>query len=295
MKLCVMLYSLHRGWVHCSRRIGARRDYGNPARSRAWPRARRSCGYRAPGCSACRWSAPGAMSFPARWSPENHKRVTCIIKRLHWRKISWKRKKISWVTQASSFSAPWLRANKHRKKPRERTRPKQYACMYIYERTVSGSPPRKLLQSPSDFQIRDEVAIILLVPKELPIGASRYIFRESDSPTEISLLRFFRKVYISNKSTRGWKKKKGINNNIRVESHLSDDGLLAGVAAALLRSVDSLAAHVCLEVAKHRVQLVLSDVRDRLGGRRVALVLRLIVMARARLRYVHPRRRLLGR
>lgn len=71
--------------------------------------------------------------------------------------------------------------------------------------------------------------------------------------------------------------------------HLADDGLLAGAAAALLRGIDTLATHVCLEVAKHRVQLVLLDVGDRLGGRLVALVLRLIVVGRAGLRYLDPR------
>lgn len=43
--------------------------------------------------------------------------------------------------------------------------------------------------------------------------------------------------------------------------HLSDNGLLAGAAAALLARVDTLATHVCLQVAEHRVQVVL------LGGR----------------------------
>lgn len=43
--------------------------------------------------------------------------------------------------------------------------------------------------------------------------------------------------------------------------HLSDDGLLAGAAAALLARVDSLATHVCLQVAEHGVQVLF------LGGR----------------------------
>lgn len=40
---------------------------------------------------------------------------------------------------------------------------------------------------------------------------------------------------------------------------LADDGLLAGAAASLLGCVDSLAAHVCLQITKHRIQRVLFD------------------------------------
>lgn len=41
--------------------------------------------------------------------------------------------------------------------------------------------------------------------------------------------------------------------------YLAHDGFLAGVAASLLSRVNSLAAHVGLEVAKHRIQLVLLE------------------------------------
>lgn len=41
------------------------------------------------------------------------------------------------------------------------------------------------------------------------------------------------------------------------DSYLAHDGLLAGVAASLLSSVDSLAAHVGLKITKHRIQLIL--------------------------------------
>lgn len=36
--------------------------------------------------------------------------------------------------------------------------------------------------------------------------------------------------------------------------HLSDDGLLAGVAASLLGGLDSLAAHVCSERSEHMLK-----------------------------------------
>jgi len=42
-------------------------------------------------------------------------------------------------------------------------------------------------------------------------------------------------------------------------SYLAHNGLLAGVAASLLSRVDTLAAHVGLEVAEHRIQLILFD------------------------------------
>lgn len=41
--------------------------------------------------------------------------------------------------------------------------------------------------------------------------------------------------------------------------YLADDGLFAGTAASLLRRVDTLAAHVGLEIPKHRIQLVLLE------------------------------------
>lgn len=36
--------------------------------------------------------------------------------------------------------------------------------------------------------------------------------------------------------------------------HLANDGLLAGVAASLLRGLDSLAAHVCSERSEHMLK-----------------------------------------
>lgn len=41
------------------------------------------------------------------------------------------------------------------------------------------------------------------------------------------------------------------------DSYLAHDGLLAGAAASLLSSVDSLAAHVGLKITEHRIQLIL--------------------------------------
>lgn len=43
------------------------------------------------------------------------------------------------------------------------------------------------------------------------------------------------------------------------DGYLTHDRLLAGVAASLLGCVDTLAAHVGLEVAKHRIQLILLE------------------------------------
>lgn len=61
--------------------------------------------------------------------------------------------------------------------------------------------------------------------------------------------------------------------------HLADDRLVAGIAAALLRRGHTLAAHVGLQVAEHRVQLValLNGLRLR---RRVRLRLRLRLRVR---------------
>ncbi|TGZ55130.1 Uncharacterized protein DBV15_10022 [Temnothorax longispinosus] len=44
-----------------------------------------------------------------------------------------------------------------------------------------------------------------------------------------------------------------------IEGYLAHDGLLTSVAASLLGCVDSLAAHVGLEITKHRIQLVLLE------------------------------------
>lgn len=43
------------------------------------------------------------------------------------------------------------------------------------------------------------------------------------------------------------------------DGYLTHDGLLAGVAASLLSSIDTLAAHVSLKITKHRIQLVLLE------------------------------------
>jgi hypothetical protein len=40
--------------------------------------------------------------------------------------------------------------------------------------------------------------------------------------------------------------------------YLTDDGFFARVAATLLGGVDSLPAHIGLQITKHRVQLVFS-------------------------------------
>lgn len=76
---------------------------------------------------------------------------------------------------------------------------------------------------------------------------------------------------------------------------LAHYGLLAGVAAAFLARVDSLAAHVCLEVAKHRIQVLLGR-RLRLGGlrrtvRRVGdgVVLRLALVDLEQMGLIAPR------
>lgn len=70
-----------------------------------------------------------------------------------------------------------------------------------------------------------------------------------------------------------------------IESYLAHDGLLAGVAASLLGSIDSLAAHVGLEIAEHRIQLVLLE--------RLALS-RMIEMGRVSLGDVDASLRALG-
>lgn len=46
-------------------------------------------------------------------------------------------------------------------------------------------------------------------------------------------------------------------NRDAVDGYLAHDGFLAGVAASLLGRVDTLATHVSLKIAKHRIQLVL--------------------------------------
>lgn len=48
---------------------------------------------------------------------------------------------------------------------------------------------------------------------------------------------------------------------------LADDGLIAGVTAALLRRIDTLPRHIRLQVPKHTIQLILvgSLVRFRVG------------------------------
>lgn len=71
--------------------------------------------------------------------------------------------------------------------------------------------------------------------------------------------------------------------------YLSNDGLLASTAASLLGSVDSLSAHVCLQIAEHRIQLVLLDVGDRVNG--LAVLGLVVVMSGARLGYVDARLR----
>lgn len=70
-----------------------------------------------------------------------------------------------------------------------------------------------------------------------------------------------------------------------IEGYLAHDGLLAGVAASLLGSIDSLAAHVGLEIAEHRIQLVLLE--------RLALS-RMIEMGRVSLGDVDASLRALG-
>lgn len=46
---------------------------------------------------------------------------------------------------------------------------------------------------------------------------------------------------------------------IVADGYLAHDGLLAGAAASLLSSVDTLAAHVGLKITEHRIQLVLLE------------------------------------
>lgn len=81
----------------------------------------------------------------------------------------------------------------------------------------------------------------------------------------------------------------------RSRGYLAHDGLLAGVAASLLSCVDSLAAHIGLEVAEHRIQLVLLDMSDDLGGVLAFSVLRLIMVSRVCLGDVDASLLLLGR
>lgn len=69
----------------------------------------------------------------------------------------------------------------------------------------------------------------------------------------------------------------------RSRGYLAHDRLLASAAASFLSCVDSLAAHVGLEVAEHRIQLVLFDMRNGLGGVMAFPVLRLIMMSRVSL------------
>lgn len=45
----------------------------------------------------------------------------------------------------------------------------------------------------------------------------------------------------------------------QVDDYLTHDGLLAGAAASLLGRIDTLAAHVGLEIAEHRIQLILLE------------------------------------
>lgn len=69
------------------------------------------------------------------------------------------------------------------------------------------------------------------------------------------------------------------------DGYLTHDRLLAGVAASLLSCVDTLAAHVGLEVAEHRIQLILLE--------RLALS-RMIEMSRVGLGDVNASLRALG-
>lgn len=69
------------------------------------------------------------------------------------------------------------------------------------------------------------------------------------------------------------------------DDYLTHDRLLAGVAASLLGRVDTLAAHVGLEVAEHRIQLILLE--------RLALS-RMIEMSRVGLGDVNAGLRALG-
>lgn len=69
----------------------------------------------------------------------------------------------------------------------------------------------------------------------------------------------------------------------RLHGYLAHDRLLASAAASLLSCVDSLAAHVGLEITKHRIQLVLLDMRDGLGGVVAFSVLRLVMLSRVSL------------
>lgn len=74
-------------------------------------------------------------------------------------------------------------------------------------------------------------------------------------------------------------------NHDAADGYLAHDGLLAGVAASLLGRVDTLAAHVGLEIAEHRIQLVLLE--------RLALS-RMIEMSRVGLGNVDTGLRALG-
>lgn len=69
------------------------------------------------------------------------------------------------------------------------------------------------------------------------------------------------------------------------DGYLTHDRLLAGVAASLLSCVDTLAAHVGLEVAEHRIQLILLE--------RLALS-RMVEMSRVGLGDVNASLRALG-
>lgn len=53
--------------------------------------------------------------------------------------------------------------------------------------------------------------------------------------------------------------KSAFGNHDAVEGYLAHDGLLASVAASLLGRIDSLTAHVGLEIAEHRIQLILFE------------------------------------
>lgn len=55
---------VHLKWVRCNKRNAAKRGGGNPARSKAVRRARKSSACPAPGDNASRQSAPGATSVP---------------------------------------------------------------------------------------------------------------------------------------------------------------------------------------------------------------------------------------
>lgn len=58
--------------------------------------------------------------------------------------------------------------------------------------------------------------------------------------------------------------------------YLAYDGFIAGAAASLLAGVDSLTAHVCLEITKHRIQVLFLRRRGlRLGSLKWARVLRI--------------------